>query len=122
VKNHLQQFQTLKTKLSAERESIQNRLAAINAAMGYTDGASLSAPVAMPDPTATGNASGYTLRNGTLPAKVLKALGKGGTAMQVKDIAAAAKASGVLVNQACVMLLKKGNLKREGRGQYSLAY
>jgi hypothetical protein len=121
VKDNLQQFQTLKTKLSAERESIQNRLNAINAVLGSMDNATAPALVAEPSSTTTSNASGYSPRKGTLPAKILKVLEKNGTAMQVKGIAAAAKRSGVLVNQACVMLLKKGNLKREGRGQYSLA-
>jgi hypothetical protein len=85
------------------------------------DNATAPAPVAEPSSTTTSKTSGYSPRKGTFPAKILKVLAKSGIAMQVKDIAAAAKRSGVLVNQACVMFLKKGNLKREGRGQYSLA-
>lgn len=51
---------------------------------------------------------------------ILKALEKSVAAMQVKDIASAVKRKPGLVSQACLLLLKKDRLKREGRGQYSV--
>jgi hypothetical protein len=133
VKDALQQYQTLQAKLSMERQRIQDRLAAINAVLGQ---GRVGAPGAATGGSRSlgklageylenqlgehGQASAYTPRKGTLPAKILKALEMSGTAMQVKDIAAAVKGKPVLVSQACLMLLSKGSIKREGRGHYSL--
>jgi hypothetical protein len=117
MKDALLQFQALKTRLSAERESIQNRLAAINAVL--ESGEAAISPV-VPAST-THSPSDYTPRAGSLPARILRALEKNGPAMQVKDIAGAVKGDRLLVTQACLMLVSKGKLAREGRGQYSLA-
>jgi hypothetical protein len=121
MKDALQRFQALKAKLSAERKSIQNRLAAINSVLESGGVEMVPTPVVKPNLTSASNTIGYTPRKGSLPAKILKAFEKRGTAMQIKDIVAAVKRNRVLVSQACLMLLRKGNLRREVRGQYSLA-
>jgi hypothetical protein len=121
MKDALQQFRTLKAKLSAEREHIQNRLSAINSVLEAGGVETAPTTVIKPAQTSTPNASDYSPRKGSLPAKILRAFQKNGTAMLVKDVVAAVKGNRVLVGQACLMLLRKGNLKPEGRGQYSLA-
>jgi DNA replication initiation complex subunit (GINS family) len=125
MKDALRQYQTLKAKLTAEREQIQNRLAAINAVLDSVGSSMGAAPVATSRRKGNSNAkpgpSGYTPRKGSLPAKILGALEKSGGAMKVKDLATAVRARAVLVSQACLNLLSKGRLKREERGQYSLA-
>ena len=111
----LQQFQILKTKLVADKERIQNRLAAINAVL-EGEPSSIQNPAAV----RVRKASGYAPRPRTLPAKILKTLEKSASPMRVKDLAAAVKGRAVLVSQACSMLSSKGCLRREGRGKYSL--
>src|SRR4051812_39174962 len=123
----LNQFTRLREALDSEKATIEARLAAINGVLGTGTALTL---------TATNVASssldklaadylekelfGYTPRKGSLPAKILKALETRGTAMQVKDIALAVKGKTMLVSQGCLLLLKKGRVRREGWGQYSL--
>src|ERR1043166_1589309 len=126
----LKQYARLREALVSEQAAIETRLAAINAVL-ETRGTSTSG---LTFPTTATRAldtmaadyletklGGYSPRKGSLPAKILRALEKRGTAMEVKDISAAVKKKPLLVNQACLLLLKKGRLKREGRGQYSVS-
>ena len=115
----LRKYATLKTKLTEERQYIVNRLAAINAVLvGET-------PMEAEAPESKGNGQsqtiGYVPRAGTLASKILRALRKDGGPMRVKDVASAVKKSPLLVNQGCLLLMKKGNVKRVGRGEYTLA-
>src|SRR5579862_2807021 len=115
----LQKYATLKTKLTEERQYIVSRLAAIDAVLaGET-------PMETAVPESKGNGqpqvSGYVPRAGTLASKILGALRKNGGPMRVKDIASAVKKSPLLVNQGCLLLMKKGNVRRVGRGEYTLA-
>jgi hypothetical protein len=114
----LEQFARLRHQLAQERDSIISRLDAINGVLG--DGATLSTASSAPRSTRFSRKAAYTPREGSLPAKIVAALGKAGNAMQVKDIAAAVKKSPALVSQACVLLKRKGGLKKKGRGAYVL--
>ncbi len=130
MKDPLQQFTRLREALVAEKATIEARLAAINAvlepgaapakAVTLTKAAWRSLDKITADYLEK-DLGGYTPRKGSLPAKILRTLDKSGAPMQVKDIAAAVKGKAMLVNQACLMLLKKCRLRREGKGQYSLA-
>jgi hypothetical protein len=85
----LQEYRSLRAQLLAERESVQKRLTALNAVLETAE-TSLPSIEKLSKPTSE-NASTYTPRKGTLPAKILKTLEKGELAMQVKNIAAAVK-------------------------------
>ena len=115
----LQQFARLKQQLVQERDSIISRLAAINQVL--SGGESIPTPVSASTDSGSSRKSAYTPREGSLPAKILAAVGKAGYSMRVKDIAAAVKKSPVLVGQACIVLKRKGGLKKQGRGAYALA-
>jgi hypothetical protein len=115
----LEQFARLRQQLAQERDSIVSRLAAIREVLGG-GGATRSTASSASRSTRFSRKAAYTPREGSLPAKILAALGKAESAMQVKDIAAAVKKSPALVSQACVLLKRKGGLKRKGRGAYAL--
>ncbi len=116
----VQQFARLKQQLSQERDSIVSRLAAINEVLG--GGESIPVPAKRAStPSKSPQQTAYTPREGSLPAKILEAVGNAGTAMRVKEIAAAVKKSPMLVSQACLMLKRKGGLKKQGRGAYRVA-
>src|SRR5690349_16413835 len=125
MKDPLKEYARLRDALLSEKATIVARLDAINAvletgappAFTATKVPSSSLDKIASDYLETKLAAYYSPRKGTLPAKILKTLEKRGPAMPVKVIAAAVKDRAVLVNQACIMLLKKGRLKRQGRGQ-----
>ena len=117
----LEKYATLKIKLTEERQYIVNRLAAINAVFAGETPIESAPAVRKTKGNGQAQSSGYVPRAGTLPSKILRALGKDGRPMRVKDIALAVKKRPLLVNQGCLVLLKKGNVKRVGRGEYSLA-
>ncbi len=130
MKNLLQEYQRLKANLSAERERIQQRIAALNAVLepqlapGEAQLPSRSLDRVSADyleKAQTGKSNRYEPRKGSLPAKILAILAQEGTAMRIKDIAAAVKTSGTMASQACLMLLRKRRIKREGHGHYSSA-
>jgi hypothetical protein len=114
----LEQFTCLKQQLAQERDSIISRLADINAVLGA--GEAVSAPSRESSDSQLTRKAVYTPREGSLPAKILAALGKAGDCMRVKDIAIAVKGSPMLVSQACAMLRRKRALKRRGRGSFAL--
>jgi hypothetical protein len=122
----LKQFARLREALISEKTAIEARLQELNGVLGAEPAQTVAAPTTTSlHKVATDylekNLAGYTPRPGTLPAKILKTLEKSGSGMQVKDIAAAVKGKAMLVNQACLVLLKKGRVRREGRGLYALA-
>ena len=112
----LEQFARLKQQLVQERDSITSRLAAINGVLGDASSTPSSELTAPPSSSKVA----YVPREGSLPAKILAALGKAGLSMQVKDIAAAVTKRPVLVSQSCVMLKRKGRIEKTGRGAYAL--
>src|SRR5689334_16662606 len=124
----LNQSTRLREALVSEKATIETRLAAINDVLGKETAPTFTAATIASSSLDKLSADylekellGYTPRKGSLPAKIVKTLEKSGAAMQVKDIALAVKGKTMLVSQACLLLLKKGRVRREGRGQYSLA-
>ena len=115
----LKRYARLREALVSEKAKIESRLAEINSVL--EPGAAPASAPAAPVPSSSKELVGYTPRRGSLPARILKALEKAGAPMQVQNIASAVKKKPVLVSQGCLLLLKKGRLRREGRGQYSLA-
>jgi hypothetical protein len=115
----LKRYAKLRQRLISEKATIEARLRELNQVLGGESAQTTAAPIATTRPPK--ELVGYVPRRGSLPAKILKIVEKSGRATQVKDIAAAAKGKPLVVTQACLMLLKKGRLRREGRGHYALA-